>query len=284
MMYLGFGTDLFCQFPANQKSYHSGPPSSTSRVGYNFELNETVYYPSLRSWYEAATEAAGFTTFVSTYIFAGNGIGATIGQAILDEDNSLRNVLAYDIIPYSGVGARTDLISKLLFDSSNQSFSYFMIDVSEVEPGNYNKDSIVSDLTRMIYRVENDTDETLAEKEREISESYKVEEFTDLNDQLVEYISYTSEGDKKYLFFSDVTLFEYRRDGSYQVRVVNKLGFTESSDVLEGDLRETIEDSILHEIGLNIAGGLIIMLIGICVGILASRYFANTLVDPFINL
>lgn len=285
MIYLAYDTELMCHFPGERKSYHQGPPSSSTLLGYNFDTNETVYYASIRSWFDAGRQGTGFTTFVSTYVFSGVGnIGATISQSILDDKNVGRSILGYDIIPYSSFNEKNTLLSKLLFDQSSESFDYFMIDESKVQPGNYNKDSIVSDLARMIYSTPTDSDSDITSKETEIAASFKVEMFTSTYGVDYEYITYNFEGDKKYLFFSDISLYEYRRDGSFNIRNVNKVGFTGSSAVLEGDLRETIDDAIGHVIGVTITGGVIIILIGIIVGILASRIFANTLVDPFINL
>jgi len=84
-IYMGYDSELFCYFPGVNKSYYSGSPTSPTRVGYNFALNKTVYYPTIRNWYDAGVKGTGLSTFVSTYTFAGTGgIGSTISQAILD--------------------------------------------------------------------------------------------------------------------------------------------------------------------------------------------------------
>jgi len=285
MYYIGFDTELLCQSPSAYKNYHIGPPSSTSRIGHDFEKNSSVYFTSIRSWYDAALQQTGFASYVSTYIFASSGnVGSTLSQTVLDSYNVARSVLGFDIIPYSSFDENDPLLSKLLFDQSSQSFDYFMINSEKAVTGNYDKDSIVDDLVRMIYLNPGDTTTETAAKKTEISNSFKIESFEDLKGVKIEYISYTFQGDKKYLFFSDVDLFEARRDGTYQIRNVNRLGFTGSSNALEGDLRDTINNATANVIWVHVLGAFVIILIGIIVGVFASRIFANTLVDPFINL
>jgi len=91
---------------------------------------------------------------------------------------------------------KNDLLSKLLFDRSDVSFDYFMIDQDKVQTGNYNKDAITGDLAAMVYANSTSTVESIALKKEEIGKNYKVEEFTDTNGKKVEFISYNVENDK----------------------------------------------------------------------------------------
>ena len=88
----------------------------------------------------------------------------------------------------------------------------------------------------------------------------------------------------KYLFFSNISLYRFRRDNSFSIENVNKVGFIGSSKVLEGDLRKSIRDAKIKVYWINALVGIAILFIAIIIAIVSSRIFANKLVDPFINL
>ena len=132
-MYLGFPSELFCNYPGTYKSYYNGSPSSSSRVGYDFSKNKTIYFPTIRQWYDFAIRGDGLTTFVSTYIFAGGGsFGSTMSQSFIDSNNTIRGVISYDILPFSSPTHKETLIRKLLFDVTDDEFDYFMIEANAV--------------------------------------------------------------------------------------------------------------------------------------------------------
>ena len=161
LLYLGFPSELFWNYSATIKSYYKGSPSSSSNVGYDFDTNRTIYFPTIRQWYDLANRGAGLTTFVSTYIFAGGGsFGSTMSQAFLDSENTMRGVISYDILPFSSPDHKETLIRKLLFDLSEDNFDYFMILSSEVNSNNINTDEIISNLANMVYAKSTDSTET----------------------------------------------------------------------------------------------------------------------------
>jgi hypothetical protein len=285
LIYLGFNSELFCEFPDNKKDYHMSEPNPTTNVAINFTNNSRVYNPSLRPWYKEGAKATGMNTFVSTYVFADGGqIGATLSKAFHDDKNTIYGVLAYDILPYNNITQKDVLISTLLFDNNADNYQYFLIDESKVEEGNYNEDAIVKDLASMIYTSSKNEEALIPEKERMIKEQFEIDTFEATNGREYSFVSYYFEGDKKYLFFSDIELLRMRRDETSSRESVNKVGFTGSSSTLEGELRDTISDLTLNFVLINILIGLVCIIISLIISIIASRYLADTIMDVIIDM
>ena len=279
LIYLAFNSELFCHYPDIPKSYHNGSPSSTTRVGYNFETNSAVYQPTMRSWYEAGVEESGLTNIIPTYVFSGNGIGATLSKAFQDDLDTTYGVIAYDVLPYKDVDEKDEQITKLLFDNNDDNYQYLLLDQSKVVEGNEDVEQIVNDLVSMVYSSEDSEGLSM-----EIQEDLEIKTFTDVRGKSNSYISYYVSGDKKYLFLSDLSLLGIRSDGSSVLESVNKLGFTGSSASLEGDLEETINDLILNFVLVNLLIGLVCIFISLVISIIASRHLADNIMDVIINM
>ena len=288
LIYIGWYSELFCDYYIGNsgKSYYTRSPSSTSRVAYDFVNNRTIYYPSLRSWYDKGTKENGLTTFVSTYVFADAGsIGATISKAFKDGGGSMKGVLSYDILPYTAAADKNTLIRKLFFDpETTDNFQYFMIDAEDVEVGNYNYKAISSDLAIMVYADVNDTDEEREVTLDQIYSTLKAEKLTDITNKELVYFSYFVENEKKYLFFSDIKLSQSRSDDSNVIENVNKVGFTGNAASLDRELREIIDDLTFQLAIFNVIFSIVICIIALLMTIIASRKLVDTIMNSIIKM
>ena len=232
------------------------------------------------------TRASGLTTFASTYVFAGSGsIGATLDIAFKDDLDSMNGVLSYDILPYTSFDQKDTLIRKLFFNpTSEDEFQYFMIDSEEVEQDNYNIDAITSDLANMIYADADDTSEDISEKQETIQNSFESHTFTDLTGGEVTYFKYVFDNEAKYLFFSDIKLMRERSDSSGIVAPVNKVGFTGAADSLDSELNEIIEELTFQFILSTIFFSIVVLIISMVIGILASRQLVDLIMNDIIKM
>lgn len=287
MIYIGFYSELFWDHQTNsKKSYYTGAPSSTSRVGYDFEKNSSIYFPTIRSWFDVGSQGNGFTTFVSTYIFAGSGsIGATLSVAFTDEIDSILGVANYDILPYTSIDDKNGIIRKLFFDpDSPDEFQYMMIDSVYVEIDNYNTNKITNDLAIMIYASSTDTPDDTQAKIDEIRQNFKAETFVDMSGEEIVYFSYYIYGEQKYLFFSEIELMRTKNDGTELRSSVNKVGFTGNAKSLNKEINDLINSLTIKFISFNIAFAIVITICSLFMSIYISRMLVDSTMNKIIKM
>ena len=281
---MGFYSELFCFYPAQNKSYFAGPTTSSSRYGYNFDTNQKIYLATIRQWFDWGSKNSGLTTYINTYLFAGGTIGATMSKAFLDPMQSIRGVINYDFIPYSSTGNKNTLISKLLFGDQNTEFNYLMIDQNLVADGNFDISTISTNLATMVYASSTDTSSITAAKTSQIYNSFTVNTFTDIKGNSIAYSSYSYNGVKYYLFYGDINIVRARRDETYVIELINELGFISSSSTIDNEVNTIIQSLTTSLITVNILICLICILIDLVVGIFSSRYLADLTLDKIIKL
>jgi len=250
-----------------------------------FMSNQSIYFPSIRGWFELAVKKTGLTTFASTYVFANGDIGATLSQSFNDENNTMKGVIAYDIIPSSSQQNKNKFIRNMLYgdDKTNEEFDYLLLESSKY----YKQDieGLSSDLSEMVYKTKNDDDYLTLERKDNIKSEFKFQSFKDIENNDITFASYVYKEDLKYLFFSDIKLYKSRISGKDPtIEVVNKVGLIGSASVIENEIKDT-EGKVTNQLLLvTFAIYFSCSFVAIMISIVASRYFADNIMDEIINL
>ncbi|CAI2360597.1 unnamed protein product [Moneuplotes crassus] len=241
LIFIGFYTELFCEYAASNIQYYRGPPiEKEERHGYNFEKDEQVFFPSIRKWFDKGIKESGLTTFVGTYVWAGHDgkIGSTLSQAFLDTDSSILGVIGFDLIPYSKKksGAKyqeSNNFSMFGEDSSNQ--KYFITSKSNVL--NQRIYNIASDLARSVYsehreailknlKIQNGIDNSTSSQTGTCDrftnmQFFELENFQGESQHLM---SYTFCGVARIICFEEIELLGQRLDNSSKRSAENMVG------------------------------------------------------------
>lgn len=233
-----------------------------------------------------AIQGSGLTTFVSTYVFAGGGdIGSTLSQASKDKRDVMRNVISYDILPYSTSQNKETLIRKLLYgEGTGDDFAYFLIDENKVNLANFDVDAVASDLANMVYSKSTDSASDKLKTKESIKSNFEINTFTDTEGRLTTYASYVYEDDLKFLFFSEIELVRSRIDDTNVRQSVNKVGFIGSASIFKGEIEKTVQSLTINFVFLNIGICFLCILLAMMVSIVASRYLSDNIMDEIINL
>ena len=281
---MGFYSELFWFYPAQNKSYFAAPTTSSSRYGYNFETNQKIYFATIRQWFDWGSKDSGLTTYISTYLFAGGAIGATMSKAFMDSQQSMRGVINYDFLPYSSPENKNTLISKLLFGDTGTEFDYLLIDQNLVADGNFDIPTISTNLASMVYATPTDSSAITSAKAKAIQNSFSVSSFNDVNGNTVTFWQFTYNGDKKYLFNGDIKLVRARSDESSVIELINELGFISSSATIDNELNAIVDELTSSFITINILICFICLIFVLMLSILASRYLADFIMNEVIRL
>ena len=118
--------------------------------------NRTVYYPSLRIWYELAISSSGLTSPSPAYEFSSGFTGNAIAQSFINKNQETIGVISMNIFGHAFVidGPGDE-------DSSFKLIARDLID-------SWNKLEIATELSKTIYFDQNETEEETLAKANEI--------------------------------------------------------------------------------------------------------------------
>ena len=238
-MYLGFYSELWCEYPPESEGSYNGQLGTSNRVGYSFKNETPEYFPSIRGWYDKGSSSTGLTTFDSTYVFSGvNIFGSTMSKSFGDSGDSMYGVIGFDILPYTNTSRQDDDLTKtLLFGPEDENFAYFILDLFDLNQLDDNKDTIINDMTRTVYSDEDEDDDAINEKIAKIKQSWSVNKIKSVNETDIIYASFYY-GGQKYLFFTYLELLRIRTDNTYVREVTNVAAFIGNKDEVERSLNE----------------------------------------------
>ena len=284
-IYIGFYSEMSCGVPPYDYDLSTGDLGTTERVAYNFEEDNYLFYSTIRQWFETATVSSGLTTMDSTYVYVGVGlIGSTLAKSFENSQGSMLGVIAYDVLAYTSPDTKDVMIKKLLFDPEDDNFDYLIQDVSQTYDSQSDTDRITSDLTQMVYVTSANTDEEAEQIQEEIRKNWKVNYIDDVNGNTIMYIQFKYQDQDRYLFFNDIQLCSMRGDYKCITEQASTVGFIGTADTIEGDLKETIDDTLFNLVGLNIVVCSIMILVTIILGIIASKRLSDVIMDAIIDI